>query len=232
MYVNDANEFEETWLNEGLSHIAEELVFYRASGMAPRQNIDSLALKMAGLRPTLLVYQQGNIRRYQQYLRSPDTNAPMAENDLLGTRGAAWAFLRYAADRSRASDGDFWKRLVNSRLTGARNLESVLLESGFTTAQLLEEWSRAVVTDDIVPGSAAQQPSWSFVTAMPYAGYSFALTPSPLVNGAVFQVPVRGSSSFYGRIAVAAGQQALVQATGPGGGTIPRGMRLTIVRIK
>lgn len=233
VYVNGAPDTnEEPWLNEGLSHIAEELVFYRASRMSPRQNIDSAAIKAAGQRPMLMLYQRGNIRRYQQYLRSPDANAPMAENDLLATRGAAWAFLRYAADRTRTSDGDFWKRLVNSRVTGARNLEAVLASSGFTTAQLLEEWSRAVVTDDIVPGSTAQQPSWSFVTAMPHAGYSFALVPSVLVNGTVFSVPVRGSSSFYGRVAVPAGQQALVQATGPGGGTIPRGMRLTIVRIK
>ncbi len=233
IYMNSAPESnEEPWLNEGLSHVAEELVFYRASKMTSRQNIDSTAINAAGQRPALMLYQQGNIRRYEQYLRSPDANAPMAENDLLATRGAAWAFLRYAADRTRTSDGDFWKRLVNSRVTGARNLEAVLAGSGFTTAQLLEEWSRAVVTDDIVPGSTAQQPSWSFVTAMPHAGYSFALVPSVLVNGTVFSVPVRGSSSFYGRVAVAAGQQALVQATGPGGGTIPRGMRLTIVRIK
>lgn len=233
IYVNHATDSnEEPWLNEGLSHVAEELVFYRVSKMSPRQNIDSAAIKAAGQRPILLLYQQGNFRRYQQYLRSPDANAPMAENDLVATRGAAWAFLRYAADRSRASDGDFWKRLVNSRVTGARNLEAVLAGSGFTTAQLLEEWSRAVVTDDIVPGSTAQQPSWSFVTAMPHSGHSFALTPSFLVNGIVFSVPVRGSSSFYGRIAVPAGQQALMQATGPGGGTIPRGMRLTIIRIK
>ncbi|MDQ3950350.1 MAG: Ig-like domain-containing protein, partial [Gemmatimonadota bacterium] len=39
-YVNNAvADDEEVWLNEGLSHIAEELVFYRASGTAPRQNI-------------------------------------------------------------------------------------------------------------------------------------------------------------------------------------------------
>jgi hypothetical protein len=233
IYVNSAPDpNEERWLNEGLSHIAEELVFYRASKLSPRQNIDSTAIKTSGQLPTLLLHQQGNFRRYQQYLRAPDANAPMAQNDQLATRGAAWAFLRYAADRSRASDGDFWKRLVNSRLTGARNLEAVLAGSGFTTAQLLEEWSRAVVADDIVPGSTAQQPSWSFVTTMPHAGLAFPLAPSVLVNRTALSVAVRGSSSFYGRIAVPAGQEALVQVTGPGGGTIPRGMRLTIVRIR
>src|SRR4029079_8642217 len=33
LYVNDADDFEEVWLNEGLSHIAEELLFYRTSGL-------------------------------------------------------------------------------------------------------------------------------------------------------------------------------------------------------
>ncbi|HEX2091739.1 MAG TPA: hypothetical protein VHG28_05020, partial [Longimicrobiaceae bacterium] len=40
MFVNNANRFEETWLDEGLAHSAEELVFYQATGLGPRQNID------------------------------------------------------------------------------------------------------------------------------------------------------------------------------------------------
>ena len=36
MYVNlPFNDFEEVWLNEGLSHMAEELLYYRVSGNAP-----------------------------------------------------------------------------------------------------------------------------------------------------------------------------------------------------
>ena len=233
IYVTEAPETsEELWLNEGLSHIAEELVFYRASGLSPRQNLDSNAIKVSGQRAMLDLYQQNNFRRFQAYLRAPDSNAPMAENDLLATRGSAWAFLRFLADRARATDGDLWRRLVDSRVTGARNLDDALEGSGQTTLSLLEEWSRAVVGDDIIPGAAAQQPSWSFVTAMPLSGYSFALSPSALQNGVIFSIPVRGSSSFYGRFGVTAGQQALIQATGPGGGTIPPGMRLTIIRIK
>lgn len=233
IYLNSAPDAsEEIWLNEGLSHIAEELLFYRASKLSPRQNLDSNTIKASGQRAMLDLYQQNNFRRFEAYLRAPDSNAPMADNDLLATRGAAWAFLRYLADRSRATDGDLWRRLVDSRVTGARNLDDALQGSGFTTLSLLEEWSRAVVGDDIIPGAAAQQPSWSFVTAMPLSGYPFALVPSALQNGITFSIPVRGSSSFYGRFAAAAGQDALIQATGPGGGTIPPGMRLTLIRIK
>lgn len=233
LYVTNASETnEELWLNEGLSHIAEELAFYRASGLSPRQNLDSSTIKASGQRAMLDLYQRGNFRRLEAYLRAPDSNAPMAENDQLATRGSAWAFLRYLADRSRATDGDLWRRLVDSPVTGARNLDEVLQGTGLTTLGLLEEWSRAVVSDDIIPGTTAQQPSWSFVTAMPLAGYPFSLSPYALQNGTLFVIPVRGSSSFYGRFAVTAGQQALIQATGPGGGTIPPGMRLTIIRIK
>src|SRR5205807_6994145 len=38
---------EERWLNEGLSHIAEELTFYKESGLSPRQNIGALTIGRA-----------------------------------------------------------------------------------------------------------------------------------------------------------------------------------------
>src|SRR5207237_9603845 len=42
LYINtNGSSVEERWLNEGLSHIAEELLFYRSSTLAPRQNIGS-----------------------------------------------------------------------------------------------------------------------------------------------------------------------------------------------
>jgi len=40
LYVNHAPDFEEVWLNEGLSHIAEELLYYRDAGKSPRTNLN------------------------------------------------------------------------------------------------------------------------------------------------------------------------------------------------
>src|SRR5678815_5511223 len=40
LYVTIAPTFEDTWLNEGLSHIAEELLYFKATKLAPRQNLD------------------------------------------------------------------------------------------------------------------------------------------------------------------------------------------------
>src|SRR6185503_13877406 len=46
LYVNKTRDAQEdTFLNEGLSHIAEELLFYRESGLSPLQNIDVTALR-------------------------------------------------------------------------------------------------------------------------------------------------------------------------------------------
>ena len=48
LYVNNAPVFEDTWLNEGLSHIAEELLYFKAVKLAPRQNLDVNAVIAAG----------------------------------------------------------------------------------------------------------------------------------------------------------------------------------------
>jgi len=44
MYVNGTGATEEFWLDEGLSQIAEELLFYRAAGLAPGKNLSLTTL--------------------------------------------------------------------------------------------------------------------------------------------------------------------------------------------
>jgi hypothetical protein len=46
MYVNTAaTDFEATWLDEGLAHVAEELLFFAETGLKPRANIDASTLR-------------------------------------------------------------------------------------------------------------------------------------------------------------------------------------------
>ncbi|HJQ19216.1 MAG TPA: Ig-like domain-containing protein, partial [Gemmatimonadaceae bacterium] len=178
MYVTRAPRVdEESWLNEGLSHIAEELLFYRATGLAPRSNLGASAFALGNpARDALMTYQLNNLRRYREYLKAPEDDSPLAANDDLGTRGASWAFLRFIADRTRTTDGDFWHRLVNSQLTGVPNLDAVLAGTRFTSLDLLRDWSLSVLTDDIVAEPPAlQQPSWNFPSAMPAVDVAFAL---------------------------------------------------------
>ena len=104
LYVNTAPTFEDKWLDEGLAHIAEELLFYRESGLAPRSNIGITALR-AGGGATAFGTMGGNLSRYRSYLQAPDGNSPYALDDSLATRGATWSLLRYAVDRVNATDG-------------------------------------------------------------------------------------------------------------------------------
>src|SRR5206468_4119204 len=116
---NNANDFEEVWLNEGLSHIAEELLYYKASGLTPRQNIDATSVRSSQQRVDAVNnYQLSNLGRYTTFLDAPSTTSPYAPNDSLKTRGATWGLLRYLADHQGTGDGIVWKQLVDSPTTG------------------------------------------------------------------------------------------------------------------
>jgi hypothetical protein len=158
----------------------------------------------------------------------------LAEDDLLATRGAAWSFLRYLADRTRTTDGDFWRKLVNSQLTGTPNIDEALVGTGLTTVSALRDWSASVISDDIATGVAPpyQQPSWNFVTALPAVGLSFALVPRDLRDMLSVGVTLQSGASSYHRFTLPQNQDGHVDLTGNGGSPPAPGLRLTIVRIK
>jgi len=238
MYVTDALRVdEEVWLNEGLSHIAEELLFFRASGRAPRLNIGGGQLALgSATRFAFDTYGRSNVARYREYQRAPESNSPLADDDGLATRGATWSFLRYLADRVRPSDGDFWHRLVNARTTGTVNLDSALAGTGVTTLSGLRDWSISVLTDDNPPTTVPtlQQLSWNLISAMPAlgGGLTFGLSPRVLANQISTGLGLVGGGSGYLRFVVQQNQEALIRATALGGGPLPAGIRLSIVRIK
>lgn len=106
LYVNNANDFEEKWLDEGLAHIAEELLYYRESALQPRTNIDlNLSRLTTTARTAYNLDMSGNASRYRSYLLASAASSPYALDDSLATRGAAWSLLRYAVDRLNATDG-------------------------------------------------------------------------------------------------------------------------------
>jgi hypothetical protein len=100
LYVNTtAPDFEEKWLDEGLAHVAEELLYYHEAGYTPRGNIG--ITQVTATPRSLGAYNsdmRGNEGRYRTYLERPSTNSPYNVDDSLATRGAAWSFLRYLAD--------------------------------------------------------------------------------------------------------------------------------------
>jgi len=105
LYINTSAEWPEVlWMEEGLAHIAEELVFYEASGLAPRQNIDLPRVQSSQqARDAINRYMVSNLGRFRAYLQKTAAQSPYDADDDLETRGATWSFLRYAADRPGTS---------------------------------------------------------------------------------------------------------------------------------
>ncbi|HKW47150.1 MAG TPA: hypothetical protein VJN70_06885 [Gemmatimonadaceae bacterium] len=235
LYVNDAVADEEPWLNEGLSDIAQELVFYRATGLAPRQNIGSEHFGTQPFDGLFTMYMAPNFARFATFLQQPQKYSPYSSNDQLGTYGAIWSFLRYAADHSGSSDANVWLNLTNSQVAGFDNLFNVF---GGNLGPMLNAWSLSLYTDDATPGvdSTYSQPSWNFRSAFP----SLPLSPQPYpLLGAVGVLPdgvsqtasLRGGGSAYFRFAITTGTDAVIALTS-NGLMPPATVQATIVRTK
>jgi hypothetical protein len=210
LYVNTSSpKFEEKWLDEGLAHIAEELLFYRESGLAPRSNLTYQALIQSNrVRFAYINDMLGNANRYRDFLFAPSDGSPFKAGDSLATRGAAWSLLRYLADRAGSSDGNLWSRLVDNSAVGTANLQSVFGE----LAPLLRDWSVSHVIDDSPNASAElSQRSWNWHSVFGGPDGTAALYPLP-VNG------MSPATSTYGGTVVAGGA-AYYSFTVPADGT-------------
>jgi hypothetical protein len=237
LYVNHAPEVnEETWLNEGLSHVAEELVFYRAAGLTPRQNLGGEVLASAATADAFREYQYNNLRRYAAFLRATATQSPIGAigDDDIETRGATWSFLRYAADQIAPSDGTFWYRLVNAQTTGMMNLTTVL---GRDPAPVLRDWAISLYVDDAAPGLDTRfvQSSWNMRSLFPANGSPFPLTDPAverrLSDGLTSFLTMRGGGTSFLRFGVGAQKEVLLTVSS-GGQPAPASIRLAVARLR
>ena len=203
LYVNQGAEpFEDVWLNEGLSHIAEELLFYHEGATGPKNNLGLTALRAS--RTLINAFnedQSSNAGRYQEYLTDPAKNSPIRDDDSLATRGATWDLLRYLADRKTAgggTDASVWQALVNSKTTGIANLKQVF---GTNLGALLRDWSVSHYTDDVVTSISSDfsQPSWNWHTLYPaLAGNtSYPLKINQLSSATASGTVIPGGAAFY-----------------------------------
>ncbi|MEP6617957.1 MAG: Ig-like domain-containing protein [bacterium] len=238
LYVNNAPvgaESEDVWLNEGLSHIAEELLYYRESGLTPRQNLSDSAIRIIN-RPSYPLWKSdaaNNFARFQSYLASPGANSPYANDDELATRGATWSFLRYAADRLGPTDGTIWQRFDNSVTTGLATLTNVL---GGTPTPFFRDWAVANFIDDfgVASDPSYQHQSWNYrniftVTFLRNPVYPLLVT--GLSDNLKSDFAVRGGSASYARFAVPAGKEALMTFSS-GGGLPSAPVQFVVVRTK
>jgi hypothetical protein len=234
LYVNtSAAPNEEVWLNEGLSHVAEELAFFHSTGLSPRQNLASVP---AAQQTALSELMDQNFARYKSYfMTSPSSESPVGTDDAdddLATRGAAWSMLRYLADQKFAvNEAAFWSSLVNANTTGMENLS---LQVGPTLRDMFRDWTLSNWLDDLVATAPQyQQPTWNIrkINGTYLPSYA-ALTSSTSPANGTSQIPLRALSAAFVRFGVGAGKEAYVRASGFNNLPLPAGVKLALVRTK
>ena len=235
LYVNASNGvFEDSFLDEGLAHEAEELLFYRAAGLSPGQNISYEQIQQSPqLKDAFDTYGVINFRRFREYLTNPLTNSPYAGNSNITTRGAIWSFLRYAADRRGGNQAQMWFDLVNApaNVHGIGNLTRVITPdlSGW-----VRDWAAANYADDFVPGvqTIYTYPSWNMRSIA--AGVNQGVWPMPSIpldSVNVTFVGVGDGGAAYLRFGVSAGKVGGGRLTARGG-IAPTTFTISILRTK
>ena len=138
---------ETLWLNEGLSHIAEELAgrVYEERYPPPLGRADPAQL----FPDSAQGYITPLMRNAQRFLENPGAVSTTANTGggSLGERGGAWLFLRWLGDQEGEA---IYGRLVQTSRTGIANVEDKANES---FGALFGDFTTAVYTDSL-PGVA------------------------------------------------------------------------------
>ncbi len=206
---------EAPWLNAALNAVAEELAFFAASGdLEPGMNLGVADLLASGVRIAAINrYGAANLFALDAAVQAPSAAATFttASTPSDAELGLAWAFLRYAADRTGGSQNTFWASLTQTTLTGAANLDAA---TGGETSEWFRDFLAALYADDVVAGLEPRHtlPSWRFRDI--FAGSAlgtFALEVTSLDAGvpAPLGLVAEGGSAFV-RFGVAAGETGTV----------------------
>ena len=230
---------EDTWLNEGLSHFAEEL----GGRLVPDTEcptVPSCADQFTG----------GDIDDAYRYLNDTESSfliEPGSSTGTLAERGANWLFVRWLGDHFAATQPeatDLTHKLVQTSLLGSANVAAVTGED-FST--LVSQWQLANYLDDLpnfTPASdRLQYTSWNFralylqnfqqgVFAKPYP-----LTPDSTRTGVYQHTGVlrAGSGRHVRVIQPASSSEAAFVLTNPSGSaTVPVAVkpRIAVARVR
>lgn len=222
---------EESWLEEGLSHFAEELGgrTYLAEGDTE---------KFSDFVVSDLVFAFRYFKTPTSFfLLVPDADAVTTEY-----RGASWNFVRWLVDQFGA---DVTRRLVETGLKGGANVEAA---TGQPFSRLLAEWGLTMWVDDLPgfsPPPRLRFTSWDFRTTYGALNQNapetfdkpFPIEPLTETDGrALIRTgTLRSGSPDYVLLQLNAGAQAFaLDFTDGSGSPLPTAVvpRLTVLRIR
>ena len=243
---------DEVWINEGLSHLAEEVVGHRSTGFTPGSELGPEELLASQNLESFFKYYVGNFTNLRIYLESPqDTAALLNSEDPLeypnGTarmRGASWSFLRYLLDRF-ASPGDEWQKtrqLINDGAT-TNSRQAVTNVFGTDFEDLAADWSAMFAIEDRddvagTPDAKLTLPSYRLIDvyeSSQSAGFAYPLDylARSLGSSSAVATDLFTATARYVRLVApsASGATSLRLET-PAGGDLPTAWRTRMVIVR
>lgn len=228
---------ETSWLNEALSHFAEEIVGRAKLGAGDFQKLTFNDVNPAGVNgDDYNAFFRQNFARYRTWMQRPDTSSPTSNSSRtqLAPRGAAWMFLRYAADHhSGGNMKAFLRSIVRGPDIGLRNL--LQHANGAQFDDLLSGWLVSQFMDGLfVPDlpTRYRMNSWAIRDAM--SGYNnsvFPLLVTPL-PASIETKSISGSGNYFRLTRTTASPQTTFRMVAPGGLAVGfAGARVYVVRI-
>ena len=228
---------EEGWLDEAMSHVAEELTLYATTGLSPRAGLGATSFTAPARYGPFFRLLNPSFERLQSWLMEPNAAGVVGTAAPDASRGAGWAFLRYYIDQAREANQQpaFTTSLVQTPETGIAKLENL---ASPTIADQLVDFATAMYVDDndSLPGleDRLETHSWNFRSMYEAgAGGSFPLAPIALADGEpVTRTYAPGGGAAYLRFGVAAGGFVDISNSTAGGDPIPSSMRFRVVRTR
>lgn len=166
--------FESAWLDEALAHVAEDAV-----GRVSRGFTDLQTLNFNDVLPCNTPCKEANdfnafffqnFARLTDWMVAPESFSPMSKmaDTSLATRGAAWAYVRYALDHySNGLPRDLSRKLVAGPDTGVKNFVAAV---GSPVDTVVKGWLVTMYADHLViPNLDAkyQYRTYNFRSIMP-----------------------------------------------------------------
>lgn len=215
-----------TWLNEGLSHFAEELGGRLIPDAECQPAFADCETEFLG---------SGDVANAYEYLNDPSRSfliEPLSSTGTLAERGANWLFVRWLADHFAATQPagtEFTRAIDQTAQVGVANVEAVTRDD-FST--LIGQWQLANYLDNL-PGftpmsDRLQYTSFDFralyqsafdqgVFAKPYPLTPDVVGSSPYTNDGLLP---EGSGRHLDVVQAASSGEVTLLLTGAGGATV------------
>ncbi|MDT8436226.1 MAG: hypothetical protein RRA92_05660 [Gemmatimonadota bacterium] len=246
----------DVWLNEGLSHLAEEVVGHALTGFEPGTELTAAQLTADSTKTSAFnKFYINNWFNLARYLDSPtDTAALLNSTDPGGfntfrMRGAAWSFVRYLLDRfedGTAAEALRTRNLIASAASSSR--AAIAAEFGVPFEELVADWAAMFAVEDRADVPAAPTlalPSYRMrdiyessnigAAVNPVAGPGYPLAPVTRILGMASTTPADlfTATGLYVRLtAPGAADPTRLRLLGTGGAALEPSVAPTVVVVR